>query len=243
MGKLKKYWVISVTICLSTALSACSYTTQSEPETARFTDDSSKSTLQSPRNVSGTNNSDEPSVSPRMKIAYSEVTSAYEDAGMIAPTRAELDDVSIQICENIETGGDGMYHHVSLVRDATDELFAQALNYAFATATNCLPKGNFALGQSMSSALSKALDGSSFDYIGVLEDREKELENKEKELEDPLISTNPNGTYEIDYSQLYLPNYGGNSSPSGGYPVICSDGSMSSSGGKQGACSWHGGLD
>lgn len=30
--------------------------------------------------------------------------------------------------------------------------------------------------------------------------------------------------------------------PGNGYPVICNDGSISNSGGIQGACSWHGGV-
>jgi hypothetical protein len=36
---------------------------------------------------------------------------------------------------------------------------------------------------------------------------------------------------------------GGGTLPSGnGYPVMCADGTMSDSGGIQGACSWHGGV-
>lgn len=230
---MTKSWTLSVTICLATALSACEYTTQEVTEKARHSGSSSEPAQQSPTNI---NIADESNVSPRLATAYNEVVLAYQDAGLVAPTRAELDDVSIQICENIDDGGDGLFHHPSLVDDSADELFAQALNYAFATATTCLPKGNFVLGQSMNNALNDALEGSPFDYLGVLED-------SEKELEDSLISMNPNGTYDIDYSQLYLPGYGGNGGTSGGYPVTCSDGSISNSGGKQGACSWHNGLN
>lgn len=233
MGNLTKLCTILIAASLTAALSACSSDRQDAPTELGYQATRPSAQLEP---TSDTYTDYEPTVDRRLQMAHQEIINAYDDAGIASPTVAELDDVSVQICLDISTGGDGRFYHPSLVDNSEDQLLAQAFNYAFATATTCQLKSNFELGNFMKIELSEALNGTSFDFRAV-------LENRLKDLEDPLLTMNSDGTYDIDYSQLYLPGYQGEYSSRGGYPVACSDGSMSHSGGKQGACSWHGGLD
>lgn len=243
MGKFKKPCALSITVGLAVVLSACAI--DSGTAEKKFAE---------PEYKSGTK------TSPRMTIAYNEVISAYEEVGVSAPSRAELDAVSVSVCDDIKDGGEGRFHHPTLANEPEEVLFAETMNYAFATATTCPPKSNFELGNAMSTALSAALDGDSFRYVASFEhwhsevelEQRKQLELEQQrqleleaqnETEKPLETRKPDGTYDIDHSQLYLPNYRSKGGSGGGSAVTCADGTTSNSGGSQGACSWHRGID
>ena len=83
------------------------------------------------------------------------VLNAYGKAeGISEPTRDDLDAIAGEICSDIRAGGEGKRYHPELV--PSNEIlieFATALNYAYATSTECALSSDYTVGNNLRKAM------------------------------------------------------------------------------------------
>lgn len=142
---------------------------------------------------------------------------AYEISdGLGTTTRSDLDSIAVEICASLKSGGSGHQYYPDQV-DETDDFnlqLATALNYAYATNTECSftnddPADNFFREMFFKLATVGEKDTAAW-IMSELDSNTSEYSNNVRNL----------------YQQT----------------VPCEDGSLSNAGGRQGACSWHGGV-
>lgn len=150
------------------------------------------------------------------------VANAYSSTDGLNPiSDADIVYLGREICSDLESNGDGKFYlpeSVSSGDEVTIDL-AIALNYAYATNVECSHTNNDEADNFFRRMFFKlAVDGkdATADWI------KSELGSQ------PVTSD------EWRSSELYLRD--------GGSAVLCNDGSISTAEGKQGACSWHGGV-
>ncbi|MGP5220544.1 hypothetical protein [Arthrobacter rhombi] len=162
---------------------------------------------------------------PKTRTIYTETTvqldgldrKQFLSAGFEAPS--DLGTWLPDICNDMETGGDGMLElgtpadvSAAAKENLQDLLKALSIKYL-------CPK----LAASMGA-------GSTAQYIALTTEPAPERDETPDE-----------GTTSEDWAEIqkYMPR---NGTTGGGYLINCADGTTSHAGGKQGACSWHGGT-
>lgn len=169
------------------------------------------------------------------EIVEGVVIARYEQRG-VAITLTEWQDLSDYICSDLAAGGSGRWLN-DAGRTAPAEVQQELadLNLDGATLSQCsdlepeLPPGAY-------STSNISADLPLLQSVAVMEDG-YEYEQLLSEYEADLMAYGRQ--YDVDVSGL-LPSSTG--STGSGYRTVCADGSVSNSGGRQGACSHHGGL-
>lgn len=166
-----------------------------------------------------------PSLAPIQTMGSSEVsaevlsrkyaTMRYLANGLEAPSASALKSISIRICEDLRNGDDGRRYYLAHDIPGPDSkaaAVAEAINYAYATTNTC------------------HLTSGEFELGNTVRSR---LLNYLDENSSAMV---PARSFTLPPSEPrpFVPSTGGS--------VRCNDGSSSSAGGKQGACSWHGGV-
>lgn len=163
----------------------------------------------------------EPSDSFEQKIQDYVINKYSTTSGLEDMQPDALDYLADEICAGLQSGGDGRLYLPEFVStdDETTVDLAIALNYAYATNVECaLTNGNSA-------------DNFFRQYVSILavQGEDAAIEWGMRELNSqPYADGSRHGQ---DLYQYF-----------GGTSVRCRDGSTSNAGGKQGACSWHGGV-
>lgn len=187
------------------------------PEEKSVNGSSSASEAGRPNATSGSSNAPTGEDIRHWKIG-SYVINGYEiSEGLGTTTRSDLDSIAVEICASLESGGVGHQYYPDQV-DETDDVnlqLATALNYAYATNTECSftnddPADNFF--REMFFKLATIGDTDTANWI----------------MSELGSSTSEYGNNHV--RNLYQQT------------VPCEDDSLSTAGGRQGACSWHGGV-
>lgn len=150
------------------------------------------------------------------------VTNLYSAAsGLRSIPAGDLSYLAEEICSDLKAGGQGKLYlaeHVA-ASDATTIDLAVALNYAYATNVEC--------------ALTNDDPADNFfrHFLSVLA-----VQGEDAAAEWAWLELNSQEHSSETQRDLELYQY------LGGTSVMCRDGSSSNAGGKQGACSWHGGV-
>ncbi|MDP9694445.1 UNVERIFIED_ORG: hypothetical protein J2X79_002004 [Arthrobacter globiformis] len=163
------------------------------------------------------------------------VIARYKQQGLEI-TPAEWQSLSSAICDDLAAGGTGrLLSDVSKAATATIQQEIADLNVDGATLSGCLDlKPKLPTGVYSTSDLRDDLPR--LTWVAYMSD---EIEYS-RLLTSYIEAVGEYGRrYDVDVSDLLasVPGSGG-----GGYSTVCADGWVSSSGGKQGACSHHGGL-
>lgn len=142
-------------------------------------------------------------------------TMRYQANGLEAPSESALKSISIRICDDIRSGDDGRRYYLAHDIPGPDSKAA-----AVAEALN------YAYATTNTCHLTSA-----FDLGNTVRSR---LLNY---VDENSSATVPARSFTLPPSEPrpFIPSTGGS--------VRCNDGSYSNAGGKQGACSWHGGVD
>lgn len=174
--------------------------------------------------------------------------SSKEDGAVL--TSSGWQDLSDYICNDLAAGGAGLFTPddvtVGLSEEAKMDLATMYLDGAIEGNCTTATKPRAPAGVTYKTDFSLALPAA---FRGDLTDNDIAYSRLLREYSEELVAYGHK--YNVDVSGLLavLPDPFVGSSGSratgggpGGYPVACSDGWVSSSGGKQGACSHHGGI-
>lgn len=167
---------------------------------------------------------------PYETLIYEQVKLSYEDVGLTLSSQ-DWEGLQTYICDDLAAGGAGEWtlESATILPDASQrDLTYEAL--AAATLEEC-PSLEPPKVQSTQSSMVIAM---SYMY---LYDQSKRRAQYNEALLDYQSRYGVNVSSLLQDASISLP--GG----SGGRSVRCEDGTFSQSGGKQGACSWHGGID
>lgn len=174
-------------------------------------------------------------------LSYERVSAKYKTYGL-SLSKTAYDSLSEVVCKDMQKGGPGYYTSgdVSRLSSSGQETLARAMWLAFAF--SCYPN-------------SYVHSKEDIDAIAqVMVDDFPEYQRRMKAAGLTLPSSAPSAPYSGS-GQSYSSSgssgsgsssayggYSGSTSSGSGYSVTCGDGSISGSGGKQGACSHHGGV-
>jgi hypothetical protein len=166
-----------------------------------------------------------PSLAPTQTMGSSEVsaevlsrkyaTMRYQANGLEAPSESDFKSIAVVICEDLRNGDDGRRYYLANDIPGPDSKAA-----AVAEALN------YAYATTNACHLTSA-----FDLGNTVRSRLLNYIDENSSAAVPARSF----TLPPSEPRPYIPSNGGS--------VRCNDGSYSSAGGKQGACSWHGGVD
>lgn len=166
-----------------------------------------------------------PSLAPAQTMGSSKVsaevlsrkyaTMRYQANGLEPPSESDFKSIAVVICEDLQNGDDGRRYYVAHDIPGPD---SQAAAVAEAL--------NYAYATTNACHLTSA-----FDLGNTVRSRLLDY------VDENSIASVPARSFTLPPSapRPYIPSTGGS--------VRCKDGSYSSAGGKQGACSWHGGVD
>lgn len=166
-----------------------------------------------------------PSLAPAQTMGSSEVsaevlsrkyaTMRYQANGLEAPSESDFKSIAVVICEDLQNGDDGRRYYLAHDIPGPDSKAA-----AVAEALNYAYATTNACHLTSAFDLGNTVRSRLLDYV-----------------DENSIATVPARSFTLPPSapRPYIPSTGGS--------VRCNDGSYSSAGGKQGACSWHGGVD
>lgn len=183
----------------------------------------------------------------RMQLHYSGVG--------LQLSEADWDDLSGTVCDDMRAAGSGYYTtgDISTLTDEEADRIAEAAWSALAF--QCYPDSYQFTDSQMDAAVSF--------NASIAVEAVPRAEALGLDLGEPSVTTggtagggitgyagdssgygprNYSGGGYTNYTPQYTSPYPGGGSTGGGYRVQCSDGSFSNSGGKQGACSHHGGV-
>lgn len=187
-------------------------------------------------------------------LVFEEMAKRYSSAGLTL-TAADWDELSTTVCNDLRVGGPGWFTSgdTSMVSDPVLDSLAEA---AWAAMFGCIPQDHVLSDEQIS------VIG---DFLAPLvPEYEAQVAAAGLEIADAPLSEPSLPAYSYDYGGSGVDtgyDYGSDSGSSynyrsdtsydydyepgsgSGYTVRCNDGSYSGSGGKQGACSWHGGID
>lgn len=155
---------------------------------------------------------------------FETVRADYRTYGL-ALSRVDYDRLSDDVCKDMQTGGGGYFTigDVSRLSKSGKESLARSMWLVFAL--SCYPDAYV-----HSDADMEAIADSMMEHY-------PEYQRRLQAAGLSLSESAPSATYAGSGS-----GYSGTGSSGSGYSTMCKDGTMSQSGGKRGACSWHGGV-
>ncbi|MDQ0691591.1 hypothetical protein QF047_002551 [Arthrobacter sp. W4I7] len=170
-------------------------------------------------------------------LMFDNLQSDYRAAGM-SLDRSSYKLLRDDICKDMQTGGEGYFTigDVSAVPDATQQHLARSAWLIFAL--SCFPD-DYVHSDADIDAIADSMVEDLPEYQRRLAAAGLSLAGDEE-----TIASYGSGASGSGYSGSGLYGSGGGPSGSGssGYTAMCNDGTVSQSGGKRGACSWHGGV-
>lgn len=191
------------------------------------------------------------------ELTYNYVKSAYAGFGQQL-TPSQWEQLSNTVCDDMESGGPGLYTSGALsgLPDMQMDILAKASWNALAT--TCYPDSHPIPDVQATGARAFLIHLASFHNAQVAAEG-LAVEPLDMPVVQQVFGGSGSGTSDgyssyggssssgyagspgTGNSNRYTSPYSGGSS-GGGYRVQCNDGTYSNSGGKQGACSWHGGT-